>query len=295
MSPLTKILIVLLTFASVVLCAFVVSYVASADNYRGEAENYKLELQQTSQQTQTANKQLEQAKAQFEQREQQLQKQLADIKNQSTNTETEFTRQKAEVARLLDEANKWTALAESFKQAEQEQRQLLQNAQAELDKARSESVRLKKELDETSVALLERDAVVENLQGKVKALEEQNYELQSRLNQPLKALGQQATMPAPVTVPKGAPAPRSAVPSTQPVTNINIKGLVTGIDIKNSMASVSVGMADGVSKGMRFHVIRGDDFICDVLITNVDTDRSVGVLELVQQTPMVGDTVSTNF
>ena len=65
--------------------------------------------------------------------------------------------------------------------------------------------------------------------------------------------------------------------------------------MKNSLATISLGSADGVRDGMKFHVTRGDQFICDVLIVDVDTERSVGVLELVQQAPRVGDSASTNL
>jgi len=65
--------------------------------------------------------------------------------------------------------------------------------------------------------------------------------------------------------------------------------------VKNSLATVSTGSADGVKEGMRFHVTRGDEFICDILIIDVDTEKAVGVLELVQQPPKVGDNASTNL
>ena len=61
------------------------------------------------------------------------------------------------------------------------------------------------------------------------------------------------------------------------------------------MASVSVGAVDGVREGMKFHVTRGDEFICDILIIDVDTEEAVGVLELVQQQLRVGDNASTNL
>lgn len=76
---------------------------------------------------------------------------------------------------------------------------------------------------------------------------------------------------------------------------IALKCLVSEIDAKNSMATVSIGSADGVKEGMKFHVTRGDEFICDILIIEVDTDKAVGVLELVQQLPKVGDNASTNL
>ena len=67
------------------------------------------------------------------------------------------------------------------------------------------------------------------------------------------------------------------------------------MDLKNSMASISIGTADGVKEGMKFHVTRGDQFICDIVIIDTDTEEAVGVLELVQQPPKVGDNASTNL
>jgi hypothetical protein len=46
---------------------------------------------------------------------------------------------------------------------------------------------------------------------------------------------------------------------------------------------------------MKFHVIRGDEFICDILIIDIDAEEAVGILELVQKQPKVGDNVSTNL
>ncbi len=289
MSPLTKILIVLLTFATVLLCAFVVSYVANAEDYKEKAGGYTQQLQQVRQRTDAANKDLENAKNQFTRRESDLQKQLTDVQNQLRETTSELNRQKAEMVRLLDEADKWTALAESFQKTQEDQGKLLKTAQEELDKARTEGVTLNKQLDETSIALLEREAVIKQMQNKVKALEEEKAELLGRLNQPLKALGREAARPMPVTVP-----PDTAT-ATLPIRNIDLKALVTAVDMRNSMASISVGSVDGVSKGLRFHVTRGEQFICDILIISVDVQESVGLLELVQQQPMVGDSASTNL
>jgi hypothetical protein len=61
------------------------------------------------------------------------------------------------------------------------------------------------------------------------------------------------------------------------------------------MAEISLGSADGVKDGMKFHVTRGEEFICDVLIVDIDADKSVGVLDLVQKQPKVGDNVTTSL
>ena len=46
---------------------------------------------------------------------------------------------------------------------------------------------------------------------------------------------------------------------------------------------------------MRFHVTRGDEFICDILILDVEVEKAVGILEMVQDRPKVGDNATTNF
>jgi hypothetical protein len=74
-----------------------------------------------------------------------------------------------------------------------------------------------------------------------------------------------------------------------------LKGLITAVDSKNKMVSISIGTADGVKEGMKFHVTRGDKFICDILIIDTDAENAVGAMELVQEQPRTGDTVTTNL
>jgi len=61
------------------------------------------------------------------------------------------------------------------------------------------------------------------------------------------------------------------------------------------MASVSVGKNEGVKEGMKLHVTRGDEFICDIQIIDVEAGEAIGILELVQKQPQVGDIVTTNL
>ena len=70
---------------------------------------------------------------------------------------------------------------------------------------------------------------------------------------------------------------------------------MTQVDLKNSLAVISIGAADGVKEKMRFYVTRGDAFICEILILDVDAERAVGFLERVQTPPKVRDSVSSNI
>jgi hypothetical protein len=95
--------------------------------------------------------------------------------------------------------------------------------------------------------------------------------------------------------PPVTPETGKALPARSVTEPIDLKGQITEVDIKNSLATISMGSADGVREGMKFHVTRGDAFICDILIVDVDTEKAVGVLELVQQPPKLGDNASTNL
>ena len=79
------------------------------------------------------------------------------------------------------------------------------------------------------------------------------------------------------------------------VKDIGLKGLITVVDLKYSLAEISIGKADGVKEKMKFYVTRGDDFICEILIFDVDAERAVGYLQLVKLPPKIGDNVTTNL
>ena len=76
---------------------------------------------------------------------------------------------------------------------------------------------------------------------------------------------------------------------------IGLKGLVTDVDMENSLVEISIGSADGVKEGMKFYITRGEEFICDILIYDVEPEKAVGLLDLVSERPKVGDDVSTNL
>ena len=49
---------------------------------------------------------------------------------------------------------------------------------------------------------------------------------------------------------------------------------------------------------MKFHVTRGNDFICDILIIDVDAEEAAGIIELMEVTqkqPKKGDKATTNL
>jgi HEAT repeat protein len=83
--------------------------------------------------------------------------------------------------------------------------------------------------------------------------------------------------------------------TNEPSVSTALKGMINRVDLRNSMVTITIGSADGVKEGMKFHVTRGNSFVCDLRIVYVDTDESMGMMELVQMQPDVGDSVSTSL
>ena len=290
MSTLTKILIVLLTLSSIFLCGIVVTYVGNADSYRQKYEDLKADRDSLSKKVNHLTEQVNDEVKQRGQVEEKLNSEVAALNVEISELESNIENVEREKAALLQKVTSWTSLVEDFTKTNQNQGSLLQNTLDELDKLRSEEIKNRKELNETTSALVEKMAIIESLEAETKRLFEEKSELQSRLDQTLQPYGK--TSAAPVAVTPKISTVQAAMPMS---SDIGLQGLVTGVDLKNSMVSISVGKADGVKEGMKFHVTRGDDFLCDVLIIDADSDEAVGVLDLVQQQPQIGDNVSTNL
>lgn len=289
MSTLTKILIVLLTLSSIFLCGIVVTYVANADNYRQKYDDLKTDKDSLSKKVEDLTKQVNENIGQKKQVENKLSSEITSLKAEKGELQTNLDNAEREKAALLQKVNSWTSITKDFYQTNDKQGQLLKNTLDELNKVQAEQIRQHKELNETTTALVEKIAIIETLEAENKRLLEEKTELQNKLDRFLQPIGKTAAAAVPVT-----PREEAARPATTE-RDIALQGLVTAVDLKNSMATISIGTADGVKEGMRFHVTRGNEFLCDILIIDADTKEAVGVLELVQQQPNVGDTVSTNL
>ena len=290
MSTLTKILIVLLTISSVFLCGIVVTYVANADNYRQKYNGLKADRDSLSEKVKSLTKQLNEKIKETDQQKQKLNNEIASLKAEFSKIQTSFKNAEREKADLLVRSNSWEAITKNFTKTTDEQKKLFEDTLVELNKVQAEQIKEQKELSETTSSLIEKMAIIETLQTEKRRMLEENTELQNKLNQLLQPIGKVAAVPVPVTPEKTKV--RSAVTRAK---DIALQGLITEIDLKNSMVIISIGTADGVKEGMKFHVTRGDEFLCDILIIDVDAEKAVGILDLVQQQPKTGDNVSTNL
>ncbi|MHC4477368.1 MAG: hypothetical protein ACYTEL_17105 [Planctomycetota bacterium] len=294
MNTLTKVMVLLLTLASIFLCGIVATYVANADNYRLMYERERTRAQSAAAQQQAANEELQRAKDAFQLAEEELGKEIESLETQIGTLKNDLQVVKRERIELERERNSATKLAEGVQKTKGHLEEMLKEKLAELKESLAQQTTLDKNLDETTRELIAKVAIIDTLEAEKRRLEEEMHQLRGELDRLLRGVGREtATVPTvtpEIAVVRPQPVPRLAKP-------IGLKGTITGIDLRNSVAEVSLGTAHGVKQGMKFFVIRGETFICELLIIHVEPERAVGILERVRPgvQPGIGDGVQTNL
>ncbi len=292
MSTLTKILIVLLTLSSIFLCGIVVTYVANADNYREKYTNIRSDRDSLDKKLKAKTKEANEYIDQKQQLEDKLRSEIATLSAKVGKLEGNLRDVERERASLLAQVQSWTSITKDFYTTSDKQGALLKNTLDELKHIQAEQIKQRKELNETTAELVEKMAIVEQVQAENRRLLEEKTELRARLDSILRPAGEAVAEVVTVTPQKTTPIVIGAGPATM---QIGLKGLVTDVDMENSLVEISIGSADGVKDGMKFYITRGEEFICDILIYDVEPEKAVGLLDLVSKRPKAGDDVSTNL
>jgi len=293
LSTLTKVLIVLLTIASIFLCGVVVTYVASADNYKQLYDQRRNSELRAKQERDSTVEEWNTAKTKMDEERTKLNADITALRAQITT----LNGQVADITRQRDEARlrkeNYESILADFAKTVDRNTQLQKDAQNAEAQLKAEQTRLNKDLEDVTTALNEKSAIERQLQAQVKALIEEKTALQNKLDEFLRQYGKVTAQVAPVTV------IRDAARVAPPATDIALNGRLTDVDLKNNMAEISIGAADGVKKNMRFHATRDSKFICDIVVLDVEPEKALGWLELLQDQPQdkpkAGDAVSTNL
>ncbi|HOK67227.1 MAG TPA: hypothetical protein PLV55_10480 [Anaerohalosphaeraceae bacterium] len=285
MSPLTKILVILLSLFAIFLCGAMVSFVVNTNNYKVLYEQQKNLYSAAQADVANLNRLYDELQKKMKLQEEQLQEKIAALQAQNTKLMADLQNAERQSQEYQARADSWKGVLTGFEQSIRSLQESLRLTQSQLDEARAQGIKDARELNQITSELYEKIVQLEALEADRRRLLEQKKELETKLTGTLPA----ASAPAAVVTPVPGPA-RPAAPAA---VGADIRGLVT--EVRSNMVTLSVGSSDGVEKDMRFHVTRGDQFLCDVVITHVDINQSAGVLELVQQTPRVGDTASTKL
>ena len=292
MSTLTKVLIVLLALSTFALCAMVSVYVATAANWKERYTNESRLRQAAVANEESWKEQLNEGLKKAQDREDQLKRELGAAQTQQQSLQVKINDLEREKAQLVQQVSAWVDTVESYTQTLANKNKTLEDTLADNKRIQAEIIRLQKELNEVSESLLQERAGSDDMKRENRRLAEANATLQKKLDERLAAFGREAA-PTPTVTPR-----QEAVRMIPEVTReIGLRGLISQVDMATKLASISLGKADGVRAGMKFYVTRGSQFICEILITDADTEESVGIINRVLNNyePMVGDSVSTNL
>ncbi len=267
MSILTKICIVLLAVVALLVTPIFITQATVPANYRLA---YEKEVQETNAALQTSRQyQLAAANARD---------QLARLQQATSENKAELQRRLADLQRKLDakqiEVASLTGKIDGVQQSlerleiaynkEIEYRNTLvtqlKDARESLDKltaqnrqlsdtlrsTQSQVVRLRKALQMQEEIVAEKEAEIRELVGKV---------------EDLKRTGATASTG---TDDGGVSAPA------------NVSGKITAV--RNGLASINIGSAQGVKEGMKLMVYRGDNFVSYLRVEEVRVDRAVGTI-----------------
>jgi hypothetical protein len=246
LSTLTKILIVLLTLSSIFLCGIVVTWVANTDNYKQKYDGQRAQIGSLTEELNNLKKQVNQKIEEKAALKAKLNDDIAAMRIKSDQLQNQLKTTESEKALLLQKVNNWASVMEAFSQTADNKELLLKNTLEDLNKAKEKQIKLEKELNETTAYLEEKMVIVASLEADKKRLLEEKTDLQKKLDRLLLPTGRVAPPTAPVTPTRDIAKPARPIQTK----DINLQGRVTDVDLKNSMAAISIGAADGVAKNM---------------------------------------------
>lgn len=287
MSTLTKILVVLLAVFSFGLCGAVVTYVGNANNYKAMLDEQKDSNKVLTSNNESLKRQINEKIEEWKKDELAYTQQIQKLNDEMLQLESEKRKAERTSTEYQNRVNSWVGLLDSFQQTIGNLEQSLKVTQQQLDKARERGIKDQQELNQITASLIEKIAQMQALEADRRRFLEEKKSLEDKLNQ---LFGADMAAEVPTTV---TPEPGVARAAPSIAAGAPLNGLIT--EVGESLVTISIGADDGVRKGMVFHVTRGGEFICDVVITDVDTSKAAGSLELKMQQPRIGDNVSTKL
>lgn len=287
MSNLTKVSAMLLAVFAIFLCGMVIAYVGSANNYKALSDERGDMIELLESENDRIRNQYKEKSEQFEAVVNEKNRVIQQREEKNSNLVLKLRNAQRTSADSQNRVNSWLGLFASFEQTIANLELSWKLTQKELDKTRADNIADRKKLNEITANLYEKIVQMAALETDKRRLLEQKTGLEEQIDQLLEGeTGSQTVTPVTQYQDFASPAVSSSDKS-------ELNGLMT--KVSSSLVTISIGSADGVKKSMVFHVTRGNKFICDVIVTDVDVNKSAGVLDLVQDSPRVGDTVSTEL
>lgn len=274
MSILTKIGIVILLVLILFACTVFISLATVAPNWRHayEAETIKssdldvglknamLVNQQVIIERDAAAKTLRDARAQMQEKLDTVSQQRDSLRIQAANFQNQLKRMGADIAAIKVEAKNANERTDLLAAQLEQQRK-------EADALNKENISLTDDLKQNEAARDRYKKLAESYEESIVALEEENEQLRK----------------------SGATVADEAAP----LSVDRIEGTVDAV--RGDIASINIGSAKGIKRGMRLYVFRGTEFVAFLRIDEVRLDEAAGMILDRRLDPMPNDKVATRL
>jgi hypothetical protein len=273
-------LAVLLSISVVFLCGVVFIYVANTNDVKQDYEKLKGDYDILQASKNVTVQKLDEQKLELTAAIDELKNELATVNAERESDLVALKNAQNTAVKWQDRVNGLSGLVSNFEQTISEMHTSLESTRKSLQQEQERNLKMANMLNDKTVALDESIVQVQLLEAEKRRLLEQKAAIEKLLD-----AGSKEAKAVTVVQNRAMPA------GEQPYAVVT--GLVT--EVSESLIGVSIGTADGIKKGVKLHVTRGNTFVCDLTITDADVDKAAGMIGLKNDVPRIGDTVSTEL
>ncbi len=264
MHVLTKAFVVLAAVLSIALSALVIAYAVNTDRIAADYRQAKLLADSAQARAADANTQAEAVRTRLSAENRTLTTALEEKDNSIRRLEAEIAtlrtdKMRAEAARQATE-NQIKELGETAKT----QASIIENFRAENSTLRQNELAFRQRSLEMESRLVDLESQREVLDQRYRAIMEQFTELKRQAEGGVRTTAAAGMVDQPFTY-----------------TGPRISGRVEEVRMEGGrqFVRISVGTNDRVARNMKFAVIRGESFLCNLVVTQTDMRWSVGLVD----------------
>jgi len=276
-STLTKISIVVLTLLILVFAGPLIQLATTGPNWKRayESEKQRRILAEVAARNHMLLHQF--WKGRYEAQKDKTDEEIKQYENAINSKDNQIRRLTLQLAECTGQQKEITALMKAAQQSRDKQFNLNKILLKQLDEKRKENIKLSDLVRTLQDRIKEKLANIEVLTKSVRVLQEQIAEREQEITRLRKQVEQGGVKPTEAV----AVAPKAP----------KIEATVTAV--KGDIASLNVGSASGVKKGMEFIIYRDAKFIANLRIAEVGVSSCAGFIEDAQRQVMVNDKATT--
>lgn len=264
---LTKVFVVIATVLSIALSALTIAYATNTDRIRRDYEQQRGKLGMVEASSATAAAQQAAAVTR-------LQGDIASLQNELSNTKGQLTDLQGQRSTLISERDKANAerattqaKIDELAEVAKTQATLLTNYREEVEKLRGSELAFRQQRLELEDRISDLESQREVLDQNYRALQEELAAIKTE------AQGGRVAAAAFSSVSGGS------FTYAGPIIQGRVESVERDAASNKLMAKLNVGTNDRVAKNMRLYVIRDNNFVGNLVVTNADLSFSVGAFD----------------